>query len=63
MYRVRAILAVNQHEFWNGTRISFADLQQWKDDTGFTLTFGQDDYITFGDEFEFKLFKIKFGVG
>lgn len=54
---------MNQHEFWNGTRISFADLQQWKDDTGFTLTFGQDDYITFGDEFEFKLFKIKFGVG
>lgn len=54
---------MNQHEFWNGTRISFADLQQWKDDTGLTLTFGQDDYITFGDEVEFKLFKIKFGVG
>ncbi len=61
-YRVRAILDGSAHVFRDGTRVTFEQIDEWGNDTGFLLRSGVDDYMIFGDDVEYRLFKMKFGI-
>lgn len=61
-YRVRAIIYPGGHQFRDGSLLTFAQIEEWVEYTGFLLRYGVDDYMIFGDEVEYRLFKLKFGI-
>lgn len=55
-------------EFPGGIRIKHSDLLQWRTDTGFEIKeeprVGRNGVVlTFGDEWEYKMFMMKYGGG
>lgn len=63
VYHVRALHMCGTMEFKCGAKVSYDDVKEWTDATGFEVVIDDtSDSIRFGDYGEYRIFCAKFGI-